>query len=614
MIVRRSRLSLDDHEARILALIESEGSNFPPFELVIGVPRAFVGWLDRSGNAFVPTLLLLAGVLGERLRLEGTVSPLLLKNTDKASGLFESWWRIKPVAVEAEAVCSHRSAGEGAGLFFTRGVDSWHSALRDRSLENPGRITHLIYAPDFDRQYGPGSRRRAFELTQEAAGCLGLPLIRVSHNGRELLDRFVNWELAHGGVLAGIGLALGGWLADVYRASCIDSSRLIPWGSNPDLDRLWSTEQTTSHLDGVDVTRTNKVIAIASSDVALSRLKVCWREDIETNCGRCEKCVRTQCALAIAGALERAPVFVEKLTPKLVMDLPVIVPVIPPSGQEVLWSELCESFTDEPGLVELRHAARGRLPATHPLSMPGLKRAASAVTLEVPSDAAVTLLPVSAALLLPGPLSVREGFGEPDAGKRAIEVTWTTAAPGRRGVPLRPTSAMSLEILDACRVSDERPSRWCLIGFDAPGTANLMARLTESWGQGVTWLTRKCGNASDGDHGIPHEEASLIQRSSETRVWCGRGDYLDPFLIIESLRHGCLPLQCVPAREHDALVAALPPGLAQFTLSMPEEGPIPVISRSERAARIDEGLSVLLAGSMERDMAEICSFFAYMMT
>jgi len=115
-----------------------------------------------------------------------------------------------------------------------------------------------LYAPDFDRQYSPATRRRALGLTREAAGCMGLPLICISHNGRDLLDRFINWELSHGGVLAGIGLALGGWVADVFRASCIDSNHLIPWGSNPNLDPLWSTERTTSHLDGVEVTRTER--------------------------------------------------------------------------------------------------------------------------------------------------------------------------------------------------------------------------------------------------------------------------------------------------------------------------------------------------------------------
>src|SRR5271157_106852 len=603
MIVQKSRLLLDDHEVRIVASVQSEAGNFTPFEIVIGVPRAYVGWLDLTGNPFVPTLLLLAGVLGERLRLEGTVSPLLLGNTKKASALIRSWWGIAPAAVEAEPLAAERRPGKATALFFTRGVDSWYSALRDRADEHPRQITHLLYSPDLDRQYSPGTRRRALELTREAAGCMGLPLIPISHNGRDLLDRFINWELAHGGVLAGIGLALGGWVADVLTASTMDSNHLIPWGSDPNLDPLWSTERTTIHVDGVEVTRTNKVISIAPSDVALARLKVCWREDIDTNCGRCEKCLRTQCALAIAGALERAPVFLEPLTLQAVMDLPSLDQVDPGSAQEALWSELCESFPDEPRLAELRSAAFRRLPARHPLATVRQERDARLIAIEAPSGAAVSLLPASAGDLLPVPVTAREGRPEADTSTCHVEITWTVPAPGRIPLPLRPPSSLGLEILDACRVANDRPNPWCLIAFDSRETARLMERLTESWGQGVTCLTRT--SHAEGDHGIPGGESTLIQQCSETRVWWGGGEYLDPFLVLEALRHGCLPLQCVPQASYDALAACLPPGLSHFTLAIPEEGPVPPISRQERAARIDEGLSIILSGNMERDLAQI---------
>ena len=307
MIVGKSRLLLKGGEAQIVATVQSEAGNFAPFDAVIGVPSEYAGWLDLSANPFVPTFLLLANTLGERLRLEGTVSPLLLGNAQKASELFRSWWKIGPVLVEAEVSTADRRPGGGSAVFFTRGVDSWHSALRDRHHEKQTEITHLLYAPDFDRQYSAATRRRALALTREAASSVGLPLIPIFHNGRDLLDRFINWELCYGGVLAGIGLALGEWFAHVFRASCIDLDHLVPWGSHPDLDTLWSTERTTSYLDGVEVRRTDKVREIACSELALTRLKVCWRDDIDTNCGRCEKCIRTQIALAIGGALERAP-------------------------------------------------------------------------------------------------------------------------------------------------------------------------------------------------------------------------------------------------------------------------------------------------------------------
>ncbi len=603
MIVQKSRLLLDENEARIVATVWSEAGKFTPFELVIGVPKAYVGWLDLSSTPFVPTLLLLAGVLGERLRLEGTVSPLLLSNAQKACELFRSWWGIAPVPVEAEALAAVRRPGDGSGLFFTRGVDSWYSALRDRPRDGPGHLTHLLYAPDLDRQYSPASRRRALELTREAAGCIGLPLICVSHNGRELLDRFVNWERCHGGVLAGIALALGGWFANVHLASTHDLNHLIQWGSNPDLDPLWSTERTTLRLDGTEVTRTNKVKAIACSDFALSRLKVCWREDIDTNCGRCEKCLRTQCALAIAGALERAPVFQEPLTLEAVMGLPALEYRNGECAPEPFWVELCESFSDEPRLTRLRFAACMRLPAWHPLSTAPRQREGRLIAIEAPSGAAVSLLPASARDLLPVPVTRREGSPETDASTCRVEITWTVPAPGRVPLPLRPPSSMALELLDACRVASDRPNSWCLIGFASPETARLLERLTESWGQGVTCLSRK--SQADGDHGIPHREASLIQRCSETRLWWGGGEYLDPFLVLESLRHGCLPLQCVPQGSYDALAACLPPALSHFTLAIPDEGPVPPISRQERAARIDQGLSAVLSGNLERDLAQV---------
>ena len=50
MIVQKSRLLLDGDEARIVSSVRSESEHFAPFELVIRVPRAFVGWLEPDGQ------------------------------------------------------------------------------------------------------------------------------------------------------------------------------------------------------------------------------------------------------------------------------------------------------------------------------------------------------------------------------------------------------------------------------------------------------------------------------------------------------------------------------------------------------------------------------------
>jgi hypothetical protein len=462
----------------------------------------------------------------------------------------------------------------------------------------------LLYAPDLDLQYSPSNRRRALQSTREAAECLGLPLIHVSHNGRALLDRFVNWERSHGGVLAAIGLALGGWLSDVVIASSYDINHLIPWGSHPDLDPLWSTERTTVRIDGAECTRTDKVKMIAGWPMALSRLKVCWQADIDANCGHCEKCIRTQCALAIAGALDRAPVFLRPLTARAILDLPGPDPADRERKAEPFWIELCESFSDDPRLADLRTAARGRLPAWHSLALATPVRDAPAIMIEAPPDAAIFLLPESAGEILTVPVRARTGdHSESSPDTRRLEITWTAPAPGRTPLPLRPPSNMAMDLIDASRAADERPIPWCLIAFASAHSARLMARLTQSWGVGIASLQRS--NSIHGDHALPSTEAAMIQRFSRTRVWWGRDDYLDPFLVIEALRHGCLPLQCVPEAVHDDLVARLPEGLAHFTLAIPDHGPLHPISTEERASRLDGGLSVLCSGNLERDLARI---------
>jgi hypothetical protein len=600
MFVHQSRLLLEDDEARIVATVRSDDGHFTPFDLVIGVPRAYVGWLDLSGSPFVPTLLLLAAVLKEGLRLEGPVSPILLSNTTKACELYQSWWGIPPVSIDAEAIPAVRCKGDGTALFFTRGVDSWYSALVGTAKGQSERISHLLYAPDLDRQYTPPLRQRALRLTREAAACIDLPLISISFNGRALLDRFVSWELSHGGVLAGIGLALGGGFETVLIASTLDTAHLMPWGSHPDLDPLWSTERTSLRVDGIEVTRTNKVRAIVAAPFVPSRLKVCWCADIDANCGRCEKCVRTQCALAIAGALERAPVFLQPLTVQAVTDLPGLEHA---TAHDLIWQELCESFPLDPALADLREAACGRLPSWHPLSTTPKARAESTLVIEAPAGAAVSLLPASASDVLPAPVTTRAGEPGSNASNSQLEITWTIPAPDRIPLPLRPPSTLGLDILDACRAAHDRPIPWCLIAYASPETARLLERLTASWGPGVACLTR--ADHVGGDHGISRQEASLIQRHAETRVWWGGGEYLDPFLVLEALRHGCLPLQCVPDVAHDALTACLPASLSHFTIAVPEKGLIPPISRHDRAARLDGGLSLVLAGNLERDLTQV---------
>ena len=84
----------------------------------------------------------------------------------------------------------------------------------------------------------------------------------------------------------------------------------------------------------------------------------------------------------------------------------------------------------------------------------------------------------------------------------------------------------------------------------------------------------------------------------------GEENYLDPFLVLESLRHGCLPLQCVPESSHGDLSMAYRMAYVDSRSPFPHPATFHALTPEEqRGRRIDAGLSVILAGSLERDLA-----------
>jgi hypothetical protein len=598
MIVRTPFVRLVGTEARATATVESETGAFAPFELFFGVPRQLAGWLDVGGNAFVPCLLLLAGSLRERLRVAAPVSSRLLCHAPCANGLYTSWWGIAPVTVEAEAVpADRRPSGDGGGLFFTRGVDSWYSALRARDGVLPESITHLLYVPDFDKQFCPANRARAVKRTREAAAWLGLPLVAASTNARDLLDRFLSWEWTHGSVLASTGLALGGWLkALVVASSNATPDDRKPWGSTPQLDPLWSTEQTSVRVDGSDATRTEKVRHLAGYPEVVSRLKVCWLVDTDTNCGSCEKCLRTQCALAMAGAAGHTSPFERPLTTEALSRIR-LAPMA-----RAFWNEIAASWPPEPHLAALRTAVRALLAA--PAGETGAPPAESATpvpaVLEVPPGCPISVAPPDVWQHLPRP-AARQDLAQSPAEPCRFEITWAQPTPERRAFPLRPPAALRPAIIDACRMTQGRSVPWCVIDMVSPSSAELVVRLSGSWGPGIAALGRHA--RPDGDHGLTRSEAAEIQRRCRIRAWMGGADHLDPFRVLAALTHGCLPLQLVPEDGHDELAARLPEGLHSFLMPWPRTRPVPGLSLAAVAERLDAGLSVVLRGSLERDLA-----------
>ena len=134
-----------------------------------------------------------------------------------------------------------------------------------------------------------------------AKGC-GKTLVPVTTNHYPFGYRYnLSRNLTQGSALASVALLLG--FARAYIPAAYAYNQLIPLGSHPLTDPLWSTETVQVVHDGAEARRVDKVVRIAADPAALANLRVCF-ESLNDNCGSCAKCLRTAIPLALIGAVD----------------------------------------------------------------------------------------------------------------------------------------------------------------------------------------------------------------------------------------------------------------------------------------------------------------------
>lgn len=270
--------------------------------------------LDSGPEAALVAGLLPAMRRGEDLHLDAPVSPRLLEGVAKVQEVFTTWDRTIHLdelwyrRIEVTAPGTRPAAaevGRGTACFFTGGVDSFHTVIRNRH-----RLDALIFVHGFDVDLGDRRLREVVSARlRSAADELGLPLVEVEANLQEFgLASGVSWGEYHGAALATVALLLSPRFERVLVPATHTYGHLEGLGSHPLLDPLWSTEAVEIVHDGADADRIQKLALLADEPVARAHLRVCWSNPGGAyNCGTCEKCVRTSVAARIAGVEDRFP-------------------------------------------------------------------------------------------------------------------------------------------------------------------------------------------------------------------------------------------------------------------------------------------------------------------
>jgi hypothetical protein len=308
-----------------------------PFPLWYRFPVAYREYLRAdNGDPFAAACLALAMVLGEPLGIEAPVSAKLARAVHRLQTTYRFWYPELHVTALQAPIRPQPTETPGAsgsvGLFYSLGADSSYCLLKN--AEEPGpddkSVTHLLPVDGFDVYlWEEGRFAPLLDGVCRAAEGFGKEVLPAATNLREVGDRVADWpRLHHGAALASVALALGRFFRQAYVAASGTYARLVPWGSHPLTDPLWSTESLLFVHDGLEATRLTKLRYVSRCPTILANLRVCTTGEVTHayNCGECEKCLRTMIGLHIAGALERCPTLPHRIDPGRVRQLQVANP------------------------------------------------------------------------------------------------------------------------------------------------------------------------------------------------------------------------------------------------------------------------------------------------
>jgi hypothetical protein len=310
----------DGNRIALVGRIERDGR---VLELFFRFPAELADSEPPSADPFLAALLVPAMVAGEALVLDPPVSRRLLGRAARVQDVLTSWYparrRITITATTRPSPPGTRVAdARGVGSFFSGGVDSCYTLLKSRlGLPSPADpITHLIFVKGFDAPVSEVDRLAESERRlRDTAAQHGCTLVAVETNLRAVLA--APWpEMYCGAALAAVGLALAPALRTILIPSSYDYTDLIPHGTHPLLDVLWSTETTEFIDDGCETSRVAKLAALVRHAPPLvDQLRICWERARggPENCGRCGKCVRTMTVLRALGHLGATPSFPSEL-------------------------------------------------------------------------------------------------------------------------------------------------------------------------------------------------------------------------------------------------------------------------------------------------------------
>jgi hypothetical protein len=330
MRIEKIRKINKDRKATISATVIWENCDRATQEIYFQTKEDRLKDIACNPHAFLVACTLPAMRFGEkRIFIDAEICPELRSGLISAMRLICSWyqWYVPEkdlVRIEAknQKKVVFSDDPKTAGFLFSGGIDSLATLRANRlnyASEHPGSIKSGLLV------YGLEVRElETFETVRASVSILahdtGVDLIPVYTNIRTLgpendgvfwKDFWVNEYM--GATFAAIAHIFSKRLSSLSINSCHDIPNLMPYGSHPLLNPMYSSSDLRIRHEGIHLSRFEKVRLISDWDLALQHLRVCndtaYYLPGRLNCGKCEKCVRTMLAFVAAGVLEKVGAF-----------------------------------------------------------------------------------------------------------------------------------------------------------------------------------------------------------------------------------------------------------------------------------------------------------------
>jgi len=270
------------------------------------------GMVTRTLNLDGQEIIFTAMRLRRPLHVHGPVSRSLLANLEEFQEAWTTWlpahYGIVSITAASE-IETQPSRRDRAAFAFSGGIDATYSLVR-HTTGSAGRRTLKPVVAALIKGFDIGlADDAAFAIAQRGAEAtlerIGVPIAIIETNWKS--DLCYDWRMEHATGLAACMVQFAG-LAD---AAVIGGDEGydkvdIPWGSNAVSNPLLSSDTMPLRTEGSGFTRSERVGFLVEQNAPMDHLRVCW-ENAQTgsNCGICEKCIRSQLNFLAVGAEPR---------------------------------------------------------------------------------------------------------------------------------------------------------------------------------------------------------------------------------------------------------------------------------------------------------------------